>query len=349
MKLSNVQLSNFQGYLATKTSLTTSEINNANKREQQLVRQLANLSPQSEAAQAEQLEEMLNDLSMADIDDALRLRLLTIVMMTIESFIATLRKQYIYEVGALSHQQLETVGQVESLYYLALMNFDAIVQRESSILHYQQQQMVKPSFWQRLMTPAPIPPVTLSVAIYQALTIYQNLLCERTMCYQQPLQNMWLSLNQLYFLACEYNITELDLTSHVATREARTIHQLYCQICLHSLLNVLAMRRSSMLLIQRVLPEWAAHIVATLEPKTKTRVFIDLNDDAPPQYLTATTSINPYEDEHDCLFIELEPLAVYLKQRQHELLAQDNALNEYQLVTKILMVITHRYLALEPT
>ena len=77
------------------------------------------------------------------------------------------------------------------------------------------------------------------------------------------------------------------------------------------------------------MPEWAAHIDATLEPQTKTCVFIDLNNDSPPQYLTATTSINPYNDGQDCLFIELEPLAVYLKQRQHELLVQANPLNEY--------------------
>ena len=347
IQLSNVQLSTFQGDLTSKISLMTSEINDVNKREQQLMRQLASLSTLSETAQANHLEEMLNNLSVAYIDDAIRLRLLAIVMMSIESFIATLRKLYIYEVGALSHQQLETVSQVESLYYLALMNFDAIIQRESLILHYQQQQMVKPSFWQRMTTPQPELPITLAVAIHQALTIYQNLLYERAICYQNPLRNMWLSLNQLYYLACEYNITELNLTPNLATHEASTIHQLYCQMCLHSLLNVVTMDRPSMLLIQRVLPKWSAHIVATLEPQTKTRIFIDLNNDAPPQYLTAT--IDPYEDKHDCLFIELEPLAVYLKQRQHELLAQDNALDEYQLVTKILMAITHRYIAREPT
>ena len=344
-----MKLLNFQGYLTSKPSLMSPAVNCINEREQLLLKQIASLPVQSEEVQVIQLQGMLTEISVTDIDDALRLRLLAIVMMAMESSIAALRKQYIYAIGALSNRQLEIVNQVESLYYLAVMVFDAVVQRESLRLQYQQQQVVPPSFWQRMITPEFVPPVTLAVAIYQALTIYQNLLFEKAIYYQKPLRNMWLSLNQLYFLAYEHNITELDLTPHVATRQAGNIHQLYCQICLYSLFNVLAMRRTSMLLIQRLLPEWASHLVATIDPQTQTRVFIDLNSDAPPQYLTATTSINPYKENQDCLFIELEPLAAYLKLRQHELLAQDNALNEYRLITQILMIMTYRYIAREPT
>ena len=344
-----MKLLNFQGYLTSKPSLMSPAVNCINEREQLLLRQIASLPVQSEEVQVTQLQGMLTEISVTDIDDALRLRLLAIVMMAMESSIAALRKQYIYAIGALSNRQLEIVNQVESLYYLAVMVFDAVVQRESLRLQYQQQQVVPPSFWQRMITPESVPPVTLAVAIYQALTIYQNLLFEKAIYYQKPLRNMWLSLNQLYFLAYEHNITELDLTPHVATRQAGNIHQLYCQICLYSLFNVLAMRRTSMLLIQRLLPEWASHLVATIDPQTQTRVFIDLNSDAPPQYLTATTTINPYKENQDCLFIELEPLAAYLKLRQHELLAQDNALNEYRLITQILMIMTYRYIAREPT
>ncbi|WP_352339038.1 hypothetical protein [Psychrobacter sp. 16-MNA-CIBAN-0192] len=346
-----MKISNFQEYLIAKPPIAMPARNYINEDEQQLIKKIASLPVKSEEAQVEQLEEMLTKISVADMDDALRLRLLAIVMMAMESLIAALRKQYIYEVGALSSQQMDTVYQVESLYYLAVMVYDAIVQRESLRLQYQyqQQQMVTSGFWQRLLAPAPVPPITLAVAVYQALLTYQNLLYEKAICYQKPLRNMWLSLNQLYLLACQHHITKMDLSTHTVTRQANTIHQLYCQICLYSLLNVMAMRRPSMLLIQRLLPEWANHIAATLEPKTKTRVFIDLNSDEPPQYLTAITPVNPYEDTEDCLFIELEPLAVFLSLRQRELLVQYNALNEYRLVTKILMAISHRYINREPT
>ena len=344
-----MKLLNLQGYLTPKPSRISSANNYTSEREQQLLKQIAGLPVQPLGVQVTQLEKMLTEISVTDIDDALRLRLLATVMMAMESSIAALRKQYIYEIGALSSQQLEIVDQVESLYYLAVMVFDAIVQRESLSLQYQQQQVATPSFWQRMMTPESTPPITLAVAIYQALTIYQNLLFEKAIYYQKPLRNMWLSLNQLYFLACEHHITEVDLTPYVATRQACDIHQLYCQICLYSLFNVLAMRRTSMLLIHRLLPEWASHLNVTVEPQTPTRVFVDLNSDAPPQYLTATTSVNPYKENQDCLFIELEPLADYLRLRQHELLAQDNVLNEYRLINEILMVMTYRYLAREPS
>lgn len=343
-----MKLLNLQGYLTSKPSPMSKSSNDINEREQLMLKQIASLPAQSLGVQVTQLEGMLTEISVIDIDDDLRLRLLAMIMMAMESSIAGLRKQYIYEIGALSNLQLEIVDQVESLYYLAVMVFDAIVQRESLRLQYQQQSVMTPSFWQRIITPESTPPITLAVAIYQALTIYQNLLFEKAIYYQKPIRNMWLSLNQLYFLACEHHITELDLTPHVATRQASTIHQLYCQICLYSLFNVLAMRRTSMLLIQRLIPEWASHLIATTEPKTQTRVFIDLNSDAPPQYLTATTAINPYKENQDCVFIEIEPLADYLKVRQHELLAQDNVLNEYRLITEILMVMTYRYLDREP-
>ena len=344
-------LLNFQSYLTSKAPSTPPAPHTLTEAEQQLLKQVASLPILSEAAQGSQLESILTVLSVADIDDTLRLRLMAIVMTAMENLIASLRRQYIYEVGPLSSSQLDAANQVKSLYYLAVAVFEAVVRRESVLAQYQQQQQAEapsPSFWQRLMSSPSATSFTLAVAIYQSLLMYQNILCENAICYQKTPPNIWLSLNQLYYLACQQHIAHVDLTSQVVTRQAISIHQLYCQMCLYSLLNVLAMRRPTILLIQRLLPEWARHIHATIEPQTKTRIFIDLKSDNSPQYLTAVTSINPYESHHDCLFVELEPLAVYLKLRQHELLATDKALNEYRLVTKILMAITHRYLARQP-
>ncbi|TXD98498.1 hypothetical protein ES754_06230 [Psychrobacter frigidicola] len=345
-----MNLSTFQAYLVSKAPLPTPPRHYLNGEEKQLLKWAASLPMQSEEDQASQLEKILTELSVADINDELRLRLMSIVMTATDRLIAALRKHYIYEVGPLSDSHLDLMDQVKSLYYLNVLVFDAIVRRESLALNYQQQQRApSPSAWKRLMTPTRVPSFTLAVAIYQSLLTYQKLLCEKAICYQKPPLYMWSELNQLYHLACQYNLTQLELTPHVVTKQATSIHQLYCQVCLHSLLNVLAMRRASILLIQRLIPEWAVHINATLEPQTQTRVFINLRSDNPPEYLTALTPLNPYEEDQDCLFIELEPLATYLRQRQHELLAADKNLTEYRLVTKILMAITHRYIARQTT
>ena len=340
-----MNLSTFQTYLTSTAPLPMPPRHYLNGEDQQLLKWAASLPVQSEKEQASQLEQILTELSVADTDDELRLRLMSIVMTAMERLIAVLRKHYIYEIGPLSDSQLEIMDQVKSLYYLNILVFDAVVRRESLALNYlQQQRAPNSSTWKRLITPTVGLPFTLAIAIYQSLLSYQKLLCEKAICYQKPPLYMWSALNQLYHLACQHNIAQMDLTSHVVTRQARSIHQLYCQVCLHSLLNVLAMRRPSILLIQRLLPEWAQHISATLEPQTQTRIFINLKSDCPPEYLTAVTAINPYEEHQDCLFIELEPLAAYFRQRQNDLLAANQEMTEYRLVTKILMAITHRYI-----
>lgn len=345
-----MKLSTFQTYLTSKAPLPTPPRNCLNGEDQQLLKWAASLPMQSEDEQAIQLEKILTELSVADIDDKLRLRLMNIVTTATDRLIAALRNHYIHEVGPLSASQLDIMNQVKSLYYLNVLVYDALIRRESLALNYQQQQRLpNPSAWKRLITPTPVLPYTLAAAIYQSLLTYQKLLCEKAICYQTPPPYMWSALNQLYYLACQYHIAHTDLTAQVVTRQATSIHQLYCQVCLHSLLNVLAMRRPSILLVQRLVPEWAAHISATLEPQTQTRIFIDLKSDNPPQYLTAVTPINPYEAHYNCLFIELEPLAVYLRQRQDELLATDKQVTEYRLVTKILMSIMHRYIGWQPT
>ncbi|ALF60158.1 hypothetical protein [Psychrobacter urativorans] len=341
-----MNLSTFQTYLTSKAPLATPPRHYLNgEEEQQLLKWAASLPVQSENEQASQLEQMLTELSVAEIDDELRLRLMSVVMTATERLVAALRKHYIYEIGPLSDSQLEFVEQVKSLYYLNILVFDAVVRRERLALNCRQQQRApNPSAWKRLIKPTVALPFTLAIAIYQSLLSYQKLLYEKAICYQNPPLYIWSALNQLYYLACQHNIAQMDLTSHVVTRQARSIHQLYCQICLHSLLNVLAMRRPSILLIQRLLPEWSLHISATLEPQTQTRIFIDLKSDCPPEYLTPVTVINPYEEHQDCLFIELEPLAAYFRQRQNELLAVNQKMTEYRLITKILMAITHRYI-----
>ncbi len=343
-------LSTFQAHLSSQMPLPEPPRNYLNGEEQQLLKWAASLPMQTEEEQTRQLETILTELSVADIDDELRLRLMNIVMTATDRLIATLRKHYIYEVGPLSDSQLDIMNQVKSLYYLSVLVYDAMISRETLALHYQRQKHPPhTSAWKRFISPAPASPFILAAAIYQSLLTYQKLLCEKSICYQQPPLYMWSALNQLYHLACKHEVIHTDLTRYVVTRQAPSIHQLYCQVCLHSLLNVLAMRRPSILLVQRLLPEWAAHISATLEPQTQTRVFIDLKSDQPPEYLTAMTAINPYEDHCDCLFIELEPLADYLRQRQSALLATSKGVTEYRLVTKILMAISYRYLDRQTT
>lgn len=63
-------------------------------------------------------------------------------------------------------------------------------------------------------------------------------------------------------------------------------------------------------------------MVATMEPATETKVFVDLKSNNPPSYLTVNSHINPYEDRHDCLFIELTPIVEYFESRKKKPLSR---------------------------
>lgn len=335
-------LSDFQNYLSNKAPLKQPSSKYINGQEQQLLKWAASLPVQSEAQQAVQIEEMLTELAVAELDDELRLKLLSTVVCASDRLITSLHKYYNYELGALSQKQLTYIEQVESLYYLTILAYNEVIQRKSSSLNYEKISKTGHG-WKRLLTLAKTPSRILATAIYQSLITYQKLLFEQDISYQQPPPYLWAAFNELYHLACQIDVAHTDLSAQVVTKQALTIHDLYVQICLHSLLNVCAMRRPNMLLVQRFLPSWSTHVHATIEPQTETRIFVDLQNDNPPDYLTANSLINPYEDHHRCLFIDLEPLTVYLQQRQQALLDSNNAAIEYQLVNIILMAINHRY------
>lgn len=341
-----MDLSTFQAHLNAKTSLSKSSRHYLNSEEQQLLKWAANLPVQSESEQTIQLEKILAELSVADIDDELCLRFMSIIMTATNRLVATLHTHYIYEVGALSSSQLAIMDQVKSLYYLTALVFESIIRRQTLIMDHGHESNLRTG--KRVAASSSSKLVTLAIAIYQSLLVYQKLKQEKGVAYQRSPPYLWSALNKLYYLACRYDISHMDLTGHVITKHATSIHQLYCQVCLHSLLNIKAMRRSSIVAIQRLLPEWATHISATLEPKTQTRIFVDIKSDHPPEYLTAVTSINPYEDEHDCLFIEFEPLIAYLQARQRDLLDVDNAATEYRLLTQVLRLIHQRYIIAPP-
>ena len=338
-----VNLSTFQEYLAADVSLLQTKNAFVSSNEPHLRKWAALLPAQTEAQQAEQLEKILTELRVANMDDRQRLTLTSIAIDAANQLIAALRQHYIYETDAFNDAQLGYVARVKSLYYLMIMIYDGVIHREINFLKDKQQQS-SASLWQRYFTSERSSPTTLSIATYQTLLMYQKLLFEDALCYQKPLAYVWSKLNQLYHMACQQQASDINLSAYIATHRADTIHQLYCQICLHSLLNVRAMRRPNILLVQRLLPQWAEHMVATIEPHTATRVFVDLHSKEPPTYLTAHSSINPYDAHHTCLFIEVAPMVTYLKSRAQALIDTGREGAEYCLMNNVSMTISYRYI-----
>ncbi|WP_201594454.1 hypothetical protein [Psychrobacter fulvigenes] len=343
-----ITLSAFQEYLSSKVPLPQPASKYINGEEQQLLKWAVTLPTQTEAQQLDQIEKILTELAVSDLEDEPRLKLMGIVATASDRLIASLRQHYINESGALNSEQLQYSAEVKSLYYLSILVYDGIVRRESQRLDYQQRTSAVTG-WRQIFSLGKKPPITLASAIYQTLATYQRLLYEQAISYENAQQHLWEAINQLYYLAHRHDITHVNLSEHVVVRQAISIHEIYLQICLHSLLNTRAMRRANIILIHRLLPSWSAHVNATIEPITDTRVFVDLQGSSPPVYLTANSTINPYDEYLNCLFIELDPLASYLQQRQQVLLESGYESIEAQLVAKVLMAIKHRYINRQAT
>ena len=344
-----VNLSTFQQYLsidARSSRTLTKSINltkSFNKDEQHLLKWAALLPMQTEAQQTEQLEKVLTELRVAAIDDRQRLTLLNIVLEAANKLIATLRQHYIYEANAFNDYQLGYVAQVKSLYYLMIMVYDGVIQREITFLKDKKLQASN-GLLQRYLTNEKSLSITLAIATYQTLLMYQKLLFEEALCYQKPVPYLWSNINQLYYMACQQQTVDIDLSSYITTHCADNIHQLYGQLCLHSLLNVRAMRRATVLMVQRLLLEWSEHLVASIEPQTETKVFVNLHSDNPPTYLTAHSAINPYDAHHDCVFIELAPLVTYLKSRRDTLIEEGREGVESSLMNTVAITLSYRYI-----
>ncbi|MDO5768496.1 MAG: hypothetical protein Q4P13_03245 [Psychrobacter sp.] len=302
-----------------------------------------NLSMQTEDDQCAQIEKTLSELILAEMDDSARMKLMEEVYLAIERVVAQLHNRYIYEAGQLKSSHLENIAKVKSLYFMSILVFSGVVGR---ILNKRlPQSATKKAPWKRLLPMAKTQPNYLAIAIFWSISYYQKLLFEFAIAYQKPPTIIWQQLNQLYLLAAKEDIIDIDLSRQTLVREGNTIHLLYSQACLHSLLNLLTYRRQDIIGLSRILPKWSYHIEASLLPKTKTRVFVNLNSSEPPEYLTPYTSINPYDDQYTCLFIELASLLDYLESRRHvEPKGSDDSLVERRLIDKTLLTLKHQYL-----
>lgn len=337
-----ITLSMFREHLDSTEPLPPLSNRSVNGQERYLLKMLATLPTLSQEQQTEHLESLLTVLRESNMDEQQRLKLMATVIDASDRLIAAFRQHYIYETGALSQDQMSYIAQMQSLHYLIIMVYDKVVRRETQLSEASLNQSSGKG-WQRFFGAETTPDSTLAIAIYQSLLRYQKLLAEEALCYRKPSDYLWSKVNRLYYLAHQKKVADIDLSLHTVTNQTNSIHQLYCQICLHHLLNLRAMRRPNILLVQRLLPELAKHMVATMEPATETKVFVDLKSNNPPSYLTVNSHINPYEDRHDCLFIELTPIVEYFESRKKAFI-EEGSTAEYSLLNAISMTISYRYL-----
>lgn len=303
------------------------------------------LTTLTELEQCTQIETTLSELILAQLEDNQRLKLMKVMFVAIERLTAQMRKAYKYEIGQLKPIQLKQIEHVKSLYYMSILVFNGVIARLQETPA--PQNAIEEASWRRLIPRTKVPPNCLAIAVYWSMSCYQKLLFEFAIAYQKPPEVIWQQLNRLYLLTIKADIANVDVSRQILSKDANTVHLLYCQICLQGLMNLATFRRQDIVGIIRTLPQWAKHISATLFPKTKTRVFVNLGSDTGPEYLTPYTSINPYDDQYTCLFIELSSLLNYLESRDQSQpieIEQGDALVERRLIDKTLSTLKYQFL-----
>lgn len=194
-----ITLSTFQEHLSSTEALPLVSKRSANGQEGYLLKLLAALPSQTQAQQAEQLAKILTVLRVANIDDSQRLTLMATVIDASDQLIATLRQSYIYETGALSDIQIGYVAQIKSLYYSMIMVYDRVIRHKTSLLNNQRKYAAS-NGWQRYFNGDKSSSTTLAIAIYQTLQMYQKLLGEEALCYQNLI--LLMAQNQSTVLPC---------------------------------------------------------------------------------------------------------------------------------------------------
>ena len=332
-------------YLATNRVSTFFVNKNFDQLKQLLLEWAAGLPSQTESQQVQSIEKILIELTTLDLEEEQLVALMNTVITSVEHLVASLQKHYIYEVIAFNDEQSRQANQVKYLYYLVIEFYDITLRRQ--VLSLTPSPLSKASKDWRQSFKSAKKPLLLAATLYQTLFFYQKLLHEQALSYQKPFQPLWSVINQLYVFAYEQGIEQTDISDKIAARKAKNIHELYLQICLYDLLNITLSPRPNLLLIQRLLPAWSQHLTVSTEFQTNTRIFVDLKSASPPEYLNANTSINPYDKNYFCLFIDLSPLAVYLEECKLALKEKNSYSMEYRLFERMLITINYRYLERE--
>jgi hypothetical protein len=136
----------------------------------------------------------------------------------------------------------------------------------------------------------------LTVAIHRSLRYLSEVLLTNYQLYIQYPEDLWKTINSLYALAEQHNITTQSITDTTLSTPARsTISTVYKQILLLSLACPYRLRQKEIHFVYNALMDWAdTSQLHYMEGSRPHGLFaINLNADSPPSYLTLNEGVTP--------------------------------------------------------
>lgn len=275
------------------------------------------LSTRPKCEQYNNIRTALSEVLVCNMCDGQKLLLMDELMVVIERIIGRMRADYIYEHQSLSDEQLSSVHEVRSLYFLMILIYRNIAVRHQNSAVTENGSGKK---WLNKIIPTKKSDVLIAgrdifiYAVHQLMVLYVKLLMEYALTYQKAPKVIWQEVNGWYLNALNLQLCHEHMHNLNKNYPKTSIHDRYMQACGASFGNFFAYRRQDILNAFKVLPLWTKYFKTTFDASSEFRVFVNLQGFEPPEIITPYASVNPYSDEHRCLFFDLADFTRYIEQ-----------------------------------
>lgn len=275
------------------------------------------LSAKSKHEQYTELRVALSEVLVCDMHDGQKLTLVDELMVVVERVVGQMHADYVYEHQSLSDEQQSSIHEVRSLYFLMILVYRNIAVRHQKAVVLASSGSKK--WLSRLMSAKKAGVLTAErdifiYAVHQFMVLYVKLLMEYALTYQRSPRVIWREVNTWYLTTLNLGVCHQNIQDFDKNYPKTSIHDRYMQACGASFGNFFAYRRQDILNAFKVLPLWVKYFKTTFDANPEFRVFVNLQGVEPPEVITPYASVNPYSDEHRCLFFDLESFTRHMEQ-----------------------------------
>lgn len=324
-------LERFERLVSTEVTLRPTDLHHIGQFGELTTIWIESLPRLSRHEQIEQVKTVLTEMLVSDIKDEQRLDILIQLSPVVERLVIQMQADYVHNPQSSHDEQEARIFEVRSLYFLKVLGYQGIANRAYKQIDQNNQTAApkddnKSGGWLSKITNklsgdnsqsanVAITPQKqlLALSICQMMGVFFKLLLEFALTYQRVPAFIWGLMNAWYLKASNQSIEHIDISKLNTQLMSTSINQYYVQSSLASFANLFAYRRSDILNIFKVLPNWVKYTQTSFTAHPHYKVFVNLKADTSPEFITPYATVNPYSKDNICLFYDVKDLFAHLK------------------------------------
>ena len=252
---------------------------------------------------------VVQQLTHATIDDALRLSLMDKVMKVANPLIVKLHQLYQTQSGFLNETQQQALDMALSTHYLGIMFFHSVWHRLASQPKPTEKGRIA-NLLSRYKQPTSHHEQLIQICVYGMMSLLHRALFEKYIGYREDTTVIWRTLNRCYrFIQAQgWQDVICEMPSLYFGKTQPSLVNLYQQCLLGALSNPYACRRTDILQLQNNSVAWSKDLLIPISEAKRPFIYVDLLSDSPPTLLLSELRYNPFAVDSEAVFINLEPL-----------------------------------------